>query len=280
MILKISNGKLSKYKVVLKIEEIFNLIPHIDWIKDDIYIYTSKNDKLSEKEKKSIIDSNPHYDFLISNDCIEIDNVICRDFNIVDFFKIKSQFVNNKTALIIGEQINPIDNCPAFSIGNYLYVWRCEISLFEVLFNNQSIGFYNSITRSIVFKKISQYDKYIEEVNFFKSKLENYMEKEKEERFVRVITVYDKYTKELKYRILNEEFNYNSFAHINIQPFENDEFFLKSYLITKKLAKEYSDWAYIDVDYDFSKNEYYFETLNAETLTYSVAEVFKEISTK
>lgn len=278
MIINISNKTISKYKIVLTKNEIERIIPNIKWVKSDDYLFDTANDRLSKNEIKHILKSNPMYDFLINNDCIEIENAICRDFTISEFLKRKSLFIKNMTAQIMGNQIAPIDNSPTFSFGNSIYVWRSEMSLYEVITNGHSIGFFNSLTRSLVFKTIDQYNKYLEEINFLKLKLQNFMEKDDKERYVRVITVYDKKTKELKYRILNEEFNYNSFAYINMQPFESDELFLKSYLITEKLAKEYSEWSYVDVDFDFNKNEYYFETLNAETFFYSVSDLFKQIT--
>ena len=280
MILYLSNKRNLKYKIVFNNSEISSLIPNIEWVKDNDYNFVTKNDQLSKTEIKNILKSNPKLDFLNLNDFVEVSNVICRSFTIFEFFKRKSLFLGNKTVQIMGEQVTPIDNCPTFSFGSNKYVWRSELGLFEIMTDNHSVGFYNSSSRSLVFKTINQYDKYLEEINFFKSKLENYMEKEDKERYVRVITVYDKTTKELKYRILNEEFNYNSFAYINMNPNENDELFFKSYLITEKIAKEYLDWAYVDIDFDFNKNEYYFETLNAETFSYSLADVFKEINPK
>lgn len=280
MIIYNSNKRHSKYKVIFIRSEIGNLISNIKWERDVDYTFVTKNDRLSKTEIKNILKSNPNLDFLNTDSFFEIENAICRNFSVHEYLKQKSLYLGNKTSQIMGEQIVPVNNSPTFSFGLNKYVWRSELGLFEILDEeNECTGFYNSLTRSLVFKELHQYDKYIEEINFFKSKLENYMEKEDKERYVRVITVYDKVTKELKYRILNEEFNYNSFAHMNMQPFENDELFFKSYLITEKLAKEYSGWAYIDVDFDFTKNEYYFETLNAETFTYSVSEIFKEIAT-
>lgn len=280
MIIYLSNKIHSKYKIVFDKSEIISILPMIEWVKGDDYTFVTKNDRLSKTEIKKILKFNPKLDFLYVNNVVEVSNVICRSFTIIELFKYKTHFLSTITSPIMGEQIIPIDNCPTFSFGNNIYVWRSEIGLFEIMKDNYSVGFYNALTRSLVFKTINQYDKYLEEINFFKTKLENYMEKEDKERYVRVITVYDKATKELKYRILNEEFNYNSFAYINMKPFENDELFFKSYLITEKIAKEYLDWSYVDIDFDFKKNEYYFETLNAETFSYNIADVFKDITAK
>ena len=277
MVISISNKNFSKYEVALAKSEINNLIHNIKWVKDDSYTFVTKNDRLSKTEIKNILKSNPNFDFFINNDCFEIENAICRNFSINEYLEKKTILPQKGLSPVMGEQISPVDNCPTFSFGSSKYVWRSELGLFEIITDNYSVGFYNFLTRCLVFKTINQYDRYLEEVNFFKLKLENYMEKEDKERYVRVITVYDKTTKELKYRILNEEFNYNSFAHINMKPLENDELFFRSYLITEKLAKEYSSWAYIDVDFDFSKNEYYFETLNAEAFSYNLADIFKDI---
>lgn len=280
MVINISNKNFSKFEVVLTKLEIISFIPTIKWIKDDDYTFITKNDRLSKTEIKNILKINPSYDFLNDNDSIEVENAICRNFSIEEYVNNKIILPKKGVSPVLGEQIAPIDNCPTFSFGSSKYVWRSELGLFEIMTDNYSVGFYNSLTRSLVFKTLNQYDKYLEEINFFKSKLENYMEKEDKERYVRIITVYDKATKDLKYRILNEEFNYNSFAYINMQPLEDDELFFKSYLITEKIAKEYLDWSYVDIDFDFSKNEYYFETLNAKTFSYSIIDVFKNVAPK
>lgn len=99
-----------------------------------------------------------------------------------------------------------------------------------------------------------------------------------DKKYVRVISVYDKKTKELKCRILNEEFNYNSFAFYHLKPFKNDEgIFFRSYKISKSLAKKYAKWSYLDIDYDFEKNNYYFETLEASRFYYSQDELFENL---
>jgi hypothetical protein len=277
MIINISNKITFKYKVVLTKLEINNLIPSIKWIKDEMYLFNTANDCLSKNEIKSILKSNPIYDYFNTNDYFEIDIAISRSFSVKEYLEGKTILPKKGVSPVIGEQVVPIDDCPTFLFRKNNYVWKSELGLFEIVSGKNSVGFYNSITRNLVFKSLNQYDKYLEEINFLKSKLENYMEKENIERYARVITVYNKSTKELKYRILNEEFNYNSFAYLNILPLENDELFFKSYLITEKLANEYLDWSYLDIDFDFSKNEYYFETLNAETFSYSLVDLFKDI---
>lgn len=275
MIIYISNNNYSKQKIILSESEIINIIPNIKWVKDDDYLFAAKNDRLSKSEIKNIIKSNPNFDFLIDNDCIEIDTTICRDFSVKEYLKNKTIEPKKGVSPVFGSQTIPTNNSPTFLIGSERLVWKSEIGLFEKTINNYLLGFYNNLNKSLVFKELKQYDRYLEEIIILESLKEKYMAKE--ERFVRVITVYDKSTKELKYRILNEEFNYNSFAHFNITPIENDELFFRSYLITEKISKQYLDWAYIDVDFDFDKNEYYFETLSAETFTYSLSEVFKTI---
>ncbi|TXI67743.1 MAG: hypothetical protein E6Q46_02550 [Flavobacterium sp.] len=275
MIILVNSKTHLKYKVILALNEAKSIIPSIKWIKDDMYLFNSENDVLSKKEISKILEKNPNLDFFKSDNFFEIDNANCKDFLISDFNYVRSILPQKGVSPLIGVQIKPINNRPTFLHRGSNFVWYQEYGLFEVLNNNNSIGFYNFESKCLVLKKINQFDKYIEKINSINSSLISHMENKKDERYVRVISVYSKKTGELKYRILNEEFNYNSFALFNLEPIDGDLNFLKSYEMTKSLAVEYLDWSYLEIDFDFDINDYFFETLKSETLTYSQEDIFK-----
>ena len=65
--------------------------------------------------------------------------------------------------------------------------------------------------------------------------------------YIRIISVYDKASKALKYRIINEEFF--SYVHYDLlDPFEGDDLFLRSYKINKKMVETIKSLSDMDID--------------------------------
>jgi hypothetical protein len=275
MIFYVSNHSYSKFSVVLKESEVRKIVRSIDWITDEHGFYVSKNSSLSRLEIKKIVEVLPNFDFLKEHFKIEIDLAVCESFSVLEYIQAKTRLAPKTASPLFSEQRAPIDHCPTFQYGEEFYLWKFDMGLFEVKTKNGRIlGFYNPFVNHLVFKTLDQYDSYLNEINILKEKLSFAMNTENNDRYVRLINVYDKTTKELKYRILNQEFNYNSFAHFNLKPIENDPFFFGSYLITESLAEEYLEYTSLDIDFDFAKNEYYFETLNASNFVYATKDVF------
>lgn len=272
---KTDEGYFSCFSLILEKIQIQEFVNVIKWIiPEDNYIYT-KNDILSKQEVNGIVKKKPNLSFL-KDYKIEVENANLTGFLLKDFIRNKTILPQKGVSFNLFNQIIPIKNKPTFESIYGKCVWLQEFGLFQILEGNK--GYYNPINRCLCFKKYKDFDKYLEEIDCL-NKVEQKMKHMKFDKyFVRLISVYDKKTKELKYRILNEEFNYNSFAFHNIKALEGDEgIYFRSYKITKTLAKKYADWSYLDIDYDFNKNEYYFETLEANSFFYSQKELLSDI---
>ncbi len=271
---KTEDGYFSCFKLLLEKSHIQRLVNSIQWIiPEDDYIYT-KNDTLSKQEVNKIIKINPNLDFL-KNYKIEVDEANIEGFILKDFIENKTILPQKGVGYELAQQLTPINNRPTFEYLGNKCIWIQELGLFQILEGNK--GYYNPLNKCLCFKRYEDYNKYLNEINCLKN-IEKKTKNMEDKSYVRIISVYDKKTKELKYRILNEEFNYNSFAFYNLKPFEGDEgIYFRSYKITKSLAKKYADWSYLLIDYDFEKNNYYFETLEASKFFYSQKELLKEI---
>ncbi len=273
---KTNEGYFSCFQLILERSQIQEFLEVIKWvIPEDDYIYT-KNDTLSKQEVNKIIKINPNLDFF-KNHKIEIEEGNVQGFFVKDFISNKTILPQKGVAYELSQQLMPINNRPTFEYLGNRFVWLQEFGLFQILDGNK--GYYNPLSKSLCFKNYEDYKKYLDEIDCLKNieKMINNMDVE-DKKYVRIISVYDKKTKELKYRILNEEFNYNSFAFYNIKPFEGDEgIYFRSYKITKSLAKKYANWSYIMIDYDFEKNDYYFETLEASKFFYSQKELLEDL---
>lgn len=271
---KTEEGYFRCFKLIFEKPQIQELLGKIKWVmsKDD-YIYT-KNDKLSKQELNGIIKINPNLDFL-KDYIIEVDEGNVQGFFVKDFLANKTVLPRKGVASELSKQLTPINNRPTFQYLDGKCVWIQEFGLFQILDGNK--GYYNSLNKCLCFKEYKDYNRYFNEIDCLKT-LEKKINNMEDKTFVRIISVYDKKMKELKYRILNEEFNYNSFAFYNLKPFENDEgVFFRSYKITKRLAKKYADWSNLIIDYDFEKNDYYFETLDASKFYYSQKELLENL---
>lgn len=265
---------LSCFKLLLEKSQIQKLINSIQWIiPEDDCIYT-KNDTLSKREINKVIKINPDFYFLKDYN-IEVDEGNVTGFLLKDFITNKTTLPEKGAAFNLFSQIIPIKGKPAFEFLGSKCVWIQELGLFQILEGNT--GYYNPLNKCLCFKEYEDYNKYLDEINCLKS-IEERINNMEDKKYVRIISVYNKQTGELKYRILNEEFNYNSFAFYNLKPFENDEgIFFRSYKITKSLAKKYADWSRLIIEYDFENNEYYFETLEASNFFYSQKEFLEDI---
>ncbi|WP_129583003.1 DUF7683 domain-containing protein [Flavobacterium cyanobacteriorum] len=95
--------------------------------------------------------------------------------------------------------------------------------------------------------------------------------------FLRVINVYDINSKELKYRIIDTEFSESGIENL-LTPYKNDEdLFLRSYEITLEIAA-YIQKMYINkIDFDFSKNLYFLETVAPKDFLYSYKEFLNNL---
>lgn len=267
-------GHFRCFNLILEKSQIQEFLNEIKWvIPEEDYIYT-KNDTLSKQEVNGIIKKNPNLDF-IKNYETEVDEGNIQGFLLKDFIKNKTILPQKGVAFNLFSQIAPIKNRPTFESIYGKCLWLQEFGLFQILEGNK--GYYNPLSKCLCFKNYGDYNKYLEEINCLKT-VEKKVKNMEDKTFVRVISVYDKTTKELKYRILNEEFNYNSFAFYNLKPLEGDEgIFFRSYKITKSLAKKYADWSYLIIDYNFENNDYYFETLEASKFYYSQQELLENL---
>lgn len=272
---KIEEGYLSCFRIILQKQQIQQILGSIKWNLADIEYICSKNDILSKQEIKKIIKQNSDFDFL-KNYKIEVDVASVTGFLLTDFIANKTILPQKGVTHNLFNQIAPIKNRPAFEYLGNRYVWVQELGLFHILDHNK--GYYNPINKCLCFKKYKDYKKYLEEINCLKKIKQKVENMELDKPFIRVISVYSKKTKKLKYHILNDMFNYNSFAFHHLKPFKNDEgIFFRSYKITKSIAKKYADWSNLVVDYDFENNEYYFETLEASDFFYSQKELLSDI---
>ena len=273
---KTDEGYLNCFRLILENSQIKEIVNCIKWVlTEDGYIY-AKNNLLSTLEIKSIIKKNPNLDFL-ENYKIEIDEGNVQGFFVKDYIANKIVLPQKGVSCELAQQLIPINNRPTFEYLGRKCMWFQEFGLFQILDGNK--GYYNPLNKCLCFKKHEDYNKYLAEIDYLKKKKEIVLKMENK-KFVRIISVYDKKIKELKYRILNEEFNYNSFAFHNLKPFEGDEgIYFRSYKITKRLAKKYADWTYLMIDYDFENNDYYFETLDANKFYYSQKELLENLKT-
>lgn len=251
-------------RILLSIEEMTQLFSHIVWTEYD-EILSPKNDILLAEEYS-------HLDI----DVLKENYITCLSTQYAgEFFTIDETIdylicpLNNPFPPIFGEQVMPIDSRPTFE-NYYTYIWREDMMVFEVRRKNKKLFFIHPNSYRVLFIDENQY---IEYLNYYES-MKTYFESitPDKQRLVRVINVYDKKSNKLKYRILNPEFEKNSIGQIYLNPIEGDEYlFLRSYEITKPLAKKIK---YIyNFDFDFEKNRYFFETLNAEDFTMSYEEL-------
>lgn len=271
---KTDEGYFSCFSLILEKVQIQEFLDVIKWIiPENDYIYT-KNNILSKQEANGIIKRNSNLNFL-KDYKVEVDGGNVEGFFVKDFISNKTILPQKGVAFNLFSQLIPIENRPTFESRYGKCVWLQEFGLFQILEGKK--GYYNPLSKCLCFKNYGDYNKYLEEIICLKT-IEKKVKNMEDKTFVRVISVYDKTTKELKYRILNEEFNYNSFAFYNLKPFEGDEgIFFRSYKITKSLAKKYADWSYLIIDYDFINNEYYFETLEASKFFYSQNELLEDL---
>lgn len=267
-------GYFSCFKLILEISEIRKFVGFIKWIiSEDDCIYT-KNDILSKQEVSEIIKINSNLGFL-KDYKVEIDEGNIQGFLLKDFIKNKKILPQKGVAYDLSHQLTPVNNRPTFQSRHGKCVWIQEFGLFQILDGNK--GYYNPLNKCLCFKNYEDYEKYIKEIECLKTVIKKVNNME-DKTFVRIISVYDTKTKELKYRILNEEFNYNSFAFYNLNPFEGDEgIYFRSYKITKSLAKKYADWSNLIINYDFENNDYYFETLEASKFLYSQNKLLEDL---
>jgi hypothetical protein len=260
----VSNKLHSKFLIVLSKTEVKKIIKFIDLVYDEMYHFNTKNDKLSKREIKSIINASPEYDLLNFKDIYEVDFAICRSFTI-------RKYIESKVFQLNGFETN--ENKKSFVSNNLSYSWIANLNLYEIKDSKDKIfGYYNHLTRSIVFKNNNDFKFYIDEINLLKSINSNEI-LNFEENYVRVIGVYDKLSGSKMYWIYNEEFNDNIFAFKHLNKSNEDIFFMKRYEINQVLASEYLSMVNIVIDFDFNSKLYYFETINALELEYNIKDL-------
>lgn len=158
----------------------------------------------------------------------------------------------------------PIDGRIVDYDGLYYKLWYHEYGLFKRINTNyKNYGFYNPETGLLVMKNEKDY-------KMVKRKMENMDIKKKEQnfKFLRVISVYDKFNKTLRYRIINDFFSIIPLSNF-IEHYENDELYLRAYEITNEIYEDLIITVNEAFDFDFSRNSYFFETIKAEELLYN-----------
>lgn len=278
MVLYVYQNNYEKFKILFNKNEIQKVFKSINWSYDLEIGYYSKNDFLATDEINALKENFPLNVFANKEYYYSIDLGCPLGFNLNEYIELKSKSYNSILAKKIGDQILPIENSPTFKFNNKLLIWKSNLKLYKILIDGVHSGYFCPEKKTVVFNNINKYSKYLKELNFFKRKKSN-MEKEfGAERLIRFISVYNKSNNELKYRILNEEFNYNSFAYFNLKSFDNDPYFLKSYEIDKELSEVYLNCSDLDIDYDFANNRYFFETLNANQFIHGIDEFVNPFS--
>lgn len=251
-------------RVLLSTEEMTELFPHIVWTEYE-GIIDSENDILSPQEYQHL-----NIDVLKENYSVCLATQYAGEFfTIGELTSFLAWPLNEPFSPRFGEQVIPIDNRPTFE-NYYTYIWREDMWVFEVRRKNKKLYFIHPKTYRVLFVNENQYQEYLNYYEAMRTNFENITPDN--QRLVRVITVYDKKSNELKYRILNSEFDMNSIGQLYLDPIAGDEYlFLRSYEITKPLAKKIK--SIYNFDFDFEKNRYFFETLNANDFTMSYEEL-------
>jgi hypothetical protein len=228
----------------------------------------------------------------------ELFQEICNDFNIkkytvsfysgIYYFDIKKQIdqkfypIEKGPVRCYHDQTVPEKGRPRFEYGeDYILEWYHEYGLYKKqhkIYKDEA-WFVHPITDIFMFYNEADYENFIKK--FQKNMYVAKRIKSDDQLFIRVINVYDKITKELKYRVINTEFIASGLDNF-IEPFEGDELlFFRSYLVTEEIAdyiiKMFSNGK---IDFDFKKNEYFLETLSAEDFIYSYNDFVKDLELK
>lgn len=268
-VLTLEKEHVNYFKLILPKEKQFEIISHLKHTNKRVFV---ENFPIGFSLPKECIDSFLDYlydDF--SSFSFDLDEIEQEDiFTIKNLVtKIKNGMQRNASP-VFSEQIVPYLNHPTFKNGNRFYLWKHELGLFQVLnHEKKTLGFIDSQTHYLIGKTLNQvYD--------FKKQIRKMKEIEDNKFYVRVISVYSKSTDELKYRILNTEFNNSGFAFHNLKPIEGDEhIYLMSYEITKEIANDYVLWTELPLEFNFEKHRYFFETLNADAFSFPYNELLK-----
>lgn len=217
---------------------------------------------------------------------------ICDDYDVsqydisyysgIFFFSVKD-YVANFRPIEPGvcnanqEQIVPYKGRPTFMVDeDFRLEWFHEYGIFKKTILKTSKSYYiHPVTNNFLFKDLGDY-------KFFIDKHRKYMEELKKEHwderlFIRVINVYGKESSKLKYRIINDEF-LSSGLNYELDMFKDDILYLRSYKINEELADFILDMTSLSIEFDFTKNEYYLETLAADNFIYSYNEFIKDLS--
>ena len=223
---------------------------------------------------------------------------ICNDFNIreytisfssgIYYFSIKKQINQKFYPIFKGpvrsshNQIIPERGRARYEYGeDYILEWYHEYGLYKKqhkIYKDET-SFVHPITNNFMLYNEADYDTFIKkfEENMYIAK----RIKADDQLFIRVINVYDKITKDLKYRVINSEFITSGLDSF-LEPFEGDELlFFRSYLVTAEIAdyivKMFNNGK---IDFDFKKNEYFLETLSADDFVYSYNDFIKDLKLK
>lgn len=196
-----------------------------------------------------------------------------------EYLKDRFQPIKRGACRVEYEQLLPTNGRPRFEYAdNFIIEWYHEYGLYKKYKEGkEAFGwFVHPLNIKHLFKNEDEY-------NVFIKKREEDMRKIKELKinqhdfFIRVINVYDKDTKELKYRIINDEFNRSALDSI-IKPFEGDELlFFRSYKVTSEIAQYIQEMYSNPIDFQFEKNDYYLETLSAKNFIYSYDDFIKDL---
>jgi cold shock CspA family protein len=264
-------------RILISNIELIKLIPLLKWSIEEDEIYDIDYEKLPKSfflKINKILNSNILTE---SSDYFLSSLYLNEAFSFDEYKRYITAPLNQKFASPIGDQIIPINNQPSFYHYKY-YVWRDNMCVFQNLCSNKrkTLGFIHPTTKRVLFYKEKDYNNFKQD---FKRMINNLGNKNNiDNKFIRTLCVYDKKTTLLKCRILNPQFDYDSIGFNFLTPLNGDEdLFFKSYELTEKIYKKIKD-SY-NFKFEFQKNRYFFETLNASDFTMSYQDLVSSIKT-
>ncbi len=276
-----NDENLKSIELIFTKREFDTLKNNLEWIFDsDSSVIKPKNDSLDQISFSYLLKIFP-----------SIEEIGFENFNYVSFddsclnpFTLYAEFWKHN----VGLEIGPITSADGifltpkegrqrierkFSVSkNKLLeysLWYDEYGLYGIFKTDINLfsGFYHPINGLFMMKNESEFSSLQKKIEKFKNiKMKKYSNDKR--LFLRVISVYDLSTSELKYRILNN--NFSIFPLINyITPYKGDELLIKSYEIDSVISEDYLIYTNEGIDFDFAKNRYFFETIIADEFIYN-----------
>jgi len=177
------------------------------------------------------------------------------------------------------DQIIPIRNKPTFSYGDSTILeWYHEYGAFKkIRLTDNTEWFVHPNTLYFLFNDDNGYRTYLIKRDIKRKKLEHIMGNFNNQFFIRLINVYDKFSKELKYRIVNDEFMESGLNEFIIPIAGDDILLFNSYLVTYEMAEFINERYDNKIDFNFNDNVYYLETLSANDFIYSYEDFVKDL---